>query len=131
MEMGTAGHTQDELAKSIFLDALEIASERDRRAYLDRRCGPDHRLRAEVEELLRHQGLLGDYLERPALDSDATRMSPRPHSPRPPGPSSARTSCGIRSAKGAWAWSTWPSRPSPSAARWRSRSSSRAWTRGR
>src|SRR5262245_13464195 len=85
MEMGTAGHTQDELAKSIFLGALEIASERDRRAYLDRRCGPDHRLRAEVEELLRHQGLLGDYLERPALDPDATRDVTAPPLTEAPG----------------------------------------------
>src|SRR6516164_7419202 len=79
MDMGTAGHTREELAKSMVLDALEIASERDRQAYLDGRCGPDHRLRAEVEDLLRHQGQLGDYLERPALDPDATRdLTSRP-----------------------------------------------------
>jgi serine/threonine protein kinase/tetratricopeptide (TPR) repeat protein len=78
-KMGTGGHTHDELAKSIFLDALEIASERDRLAYLDRRCGPDHDLRAEVEALLHHQGQLGDYLEGPALDLDPTRdLTPRP-----------------------------------------------------
>jgi serine/threonine protein kinase len=77
--MGTDGDTRDELAKSIFLDALEIASPRDRLAYVDHRCGSDDRLRAEVETLLRHQGQLGDYLERPALDSDATRdLTPRP-----------------------------------------------------
>jgi serine/threonine protein kinase/tetratricopeptide (TPR) repeat protein len=79
MKIGTGGHAKDELAKSIFLDALEIASEPDRLAYLDRRCGPDHGLRAEVEALLCHQGQLGDYLERPALDQDATRdLAPRP-----------------------------------------------------
>src|SRR5689334_16844841 len=73
MESRTGRDTHDELAKSIYLDALEITSERDRLAYLDRRCGPDPHLRAEVEALLRHQGQLGDYLERPALDPDATR----------------------------------------------------------
>jgi WD40 repeat protein/serine/threonine protein kinase len=79
MKTGTDRHTNDELAKSIFLDALEIASEPDRLAYLDRRCGPDRNLRAEVEALLRHQRQLGDYLERPALDPDATRdLTPRP-----------------------------------------------------
>src|SRR3954471_23009444 len=73
MKTGTDRHTRDALAKSIFLDALEIASGPDRLAYLDRRCGPDHRVRAEVEALLRHQQELGDYLEHPALDQDATR----------------------------------------------------------
>src|SRR5262249_24490232 len=68
MSMGTGGDRRDELAKSIFLDALEIASTRDRTAYLDRRCGPDGHLRAEVEALLRHREQLGDYLARPALD---------------------------------------------------------------
>src|SRR5262245_58793563 len=78
MKMGTGGHANDELAKSIFLDALEIAAEPDRLAYLDRRCGPDHGLRAEVEALLCHQRQLGDYLECPALDQDATRdVTPR------------------------------------------------------
>src|SRR3954453_8253283 len=73
MKTGTDRHTNDELAKSIFLDALEIASGPDRLAYLDRRCGPDRLLRAEVEALLCHQGQLGDYLERPALDQGATQ----------------------------------------------------------
>ena len=43
------------------------------------------------------------------------------HRPAPvegPARSSAPTSCWSRSARGAWASSTWPSRPSPSAARW-------------
>jgi serine/threonine protein kinase/tetratricopeptide (TPR) repeat protein len=79
MKMGTGEQTQDELVKSIFLDALEIASEQDRLAYLDRRCGTDTPLRAEVEALLRHQGRLGEYLERPALDLEATRhLTPCP-----------------------------------------------------
>jgi serine/threonine protein kinase/tetratricopeptide (TPR) repeat protein len=77
MEIGE--QTNDELAKSIFLDALEIAAEPDRLVYLDRRCGTDHHLRAEVDALLHHEEQLGDYLERPALDLDETRdLTPRP-----------------------------------------------------
>src|SRR5262245_38511245 len=41
-------------AKTIFLNALEIASAEARRAYLNAQCGSDDSLRAEVEELLRH-----------------------------------------------------------------------------
>jgi serine/threonine protein kinase len=79
MKTGTGGPTEDELAKSIFLDALEMASEQERLAYLDRRCGTDTPLRLEVEALLRHQGRLGDYLERPVLDLEATRdLTPCP-----------------------------------------------------
>jgi eukaryotic-like serine/threonine-protein kinase len=79
MGMGPGRDTRDELAKSIFLGALEIASTRDRLAYLDHRCGSESPLRAEVETLLRHQQEMGDYLERPALDPDAARdLVPRP-----------------------------------------------------
>jgi serine/threonine protein kinase/tetratricopeptide (TPR) repeat protein len=79
MDRGTGGRDEGAVAKSIFLDAVEIASEPERLAYLDRRCGSDHNLRSEVETLLRHQRQLGDYLERPAVDLEATRdLSPRP-----------------------------------------------------
>jgi WD40 repeat protein/serine/threonine protein kinase len=77
--MGTHGEPRDETAKSIFLDALEIASTQGRLAYLDRRCGQDDALRAEVEALLGHHEELGDYLERPALGAGAARDAvPRP-----------------------------------------------------
>ena len=49
-------------------------------------------------------------------------------SPRDRARASARTSCCSRSARAAWASSTWPSRSSRSAARSPSRSSSPAWT---
>lgn len=42
-----------EHAKTIFLDALEIASPEARQRFLDKMCGIDASLRAEVEELLR------------------------------------------------------------------------------
>jgi eukaryotic-like serine/threonine-protein kinase len=65
--------SRDELAKSVFLGAVEIDPAEDRLAYLDRRCGPDAALRADVETLLRHHEGLGDYLERPAVGPPATR----------------------------------------------------------
>jgi WD40 repeat protein/serine/threonine protein kinase len=64
---------RDGLAKSIFLDALEIAMPEARAGYLDRRCGSDDRLRAEVEALLRHHERLGDYLEHPACEAVPTQ----------------------------------------------------------
>src|SRR3954451_16377688 len=82
--MATRDQPADEPAKSIFLDALEIASERDRLAYLDRRCGQDAALRTEVETLLRHHEGLGNYLERPALGPTATQEFPvHPAAERP------------------------------------------------
>jgi len=66
--LGNRVDNRDEPAKSIFLDAQEIASPPARAAYLDRRCGADQRLRGEVETLLRHHERLGDYLEQPACD---------------------------------------------------------------
>jgi eukaryotic-like serine/threonine-protein kinase len=38
--------------KSIFLEAIEIASLDERAAYLEAACGDDRRLREEVEALL-------------------------------------------------------------------------------
>ena len=63
-------------AKSIFLNALELASDAERRAYLDAQCGQDTALRREVEELLEHQRQLGDFLESPAADLGATADFP-------------------------------------------------------
>jgi serine/threonine protein kinase/tetratricopeptide (TPR) repeat protein len=50
-------------AKSIFLEALDLAAEEERRAYLAAACGGDEALRREVEELLRHEQELGSFLE--------------------------------------------------------------------
>ena len=55
-------------AKTIFLDALEIASSEARRAYLDDKCTGDQPLRAEVEELLRHHAQIGPSSDQPAVD---------------------------------------------------------------
>ena len=51
--------------ESIFLQALEIESAADRAAYLNRACGDNARLRAEVEALLRLHSKSGDLLDLP------------------------------------------------------------------
>src|SRR4029453_10166274 len=50
-------------AKTVFLEALEIASAQERQALLDARCGPDAELRREVDELLAHHGKVSGFLE--------------------------------------------------------------------
>ena len=103
--------------KSIFGRALEIESPAERSAFLSEACAADPALRAEVEDLLRADRRRG-FHERPALTgSDHDRPCPDPrrpgHEDRP-----VQAACS-RSARAAWASSTWPSRSSPSAARWR------------
>ena len=53
---------QVEQAKSIFLNAAEIASDEARSDYIDAKCGDNAQLRSEVQSLLRHHGLLGAFL---------------------------------------------------------------------
>src|SRR5437870_1844572 len=51
--------------ESIFAQALEIASAAERAAFLDRTCGDNASLRAEVEALLRANQRSGDLLDLP------------------------------------------------------------------
>ena len=51
--------------ESIFAQALEIASTAERAAFLDRACGNNQALRAEVEALLRAHARVGDLLDLP------------------------------------------------------------------
>ena len=51
--------------ESIFAQALEITSAAERAAFLDRACGHNQALRAEVEALLRTQERSGDLLDLP------------------------------------------------------------------
>src|SRR5262245_31647799 len=51
--------------ESIFAQALELASTAERAAYLERACGANHELRAEVEALLRAHEASGDLLDLP------------------------------------------------------------------
>jgi serine/threonine protein kinase/tetratricopeptide (TPR) repeat protein len=53
--------------REIFDAALAIADLAQRAAYLDRACGDDAQLREHVEGLLEIQGILGSFLESPAV----------------------------------------------------------------
>src|SRR5579872_6938674 len=59
-------------AKSIFLAALEFASEDERQEYLKETCGEDASLRREVDDLLSHHGKLGTFLQSPVRATDVT-----------------------------------------------------------
>jgi serine/threonine protein kinase len=61
-------------AKSIFLNAVEIADVDDRQAFVDAQCHADDALRSEVERLLQHHQSQGSFLESPA--GAATAESP-------------------------------------------------------
>src|SRR5262249_61784947 len=65
--------------QSIFGRALEIESTTDRAAYLDKACGPDAGLRAEIEGLLATLGRAGEFMRRPAaaaVEGGAARDAP-------------------------------------------------------
>jgi WD40 repeat protein len=53
--------------KAIFVEALDLASEDERAAYLDHACGRSPDVRLRVEALLAANGQAGDFLETPAL----------------------------------------------------------------
>src|SRR5690349_19075076 len=50
----------------IYWDALQLASEAERQAYLDQACGDDVRLRQKIEQLLEVRSPAEDFLESPA-----------------------------------------------------------------
>ena len=124
--------------KTIFSEALARRDGPGRAAYLDEACRGDAGLRAQVETLLKDHERIGHFLgtaagsvgpssrppdagpvarklttsRRPRLGTRAPPL-PRGRARRAPVRSSARTSCSSRSARGAWARSTWPSRSRP------------------
>jgi tetratricopeptide (TPR) repeat protein len=53
-------------AKSIFLNAADMVSAEGRRAYIESACAGDEAVGREVDELLRHHGQLGAFLDAPA-----------------------------------------------------------------
>lgn len=53
--------------KDIFLQALELESPEERKAFLDEACGDDVTLRALVDELLDSSAEAGEFLETPAV----------------------------------------------------------------
>jgi eukaryotic-like serine/threonine-protein kinase len=65
-------NSTDDRAKSIFLNAAEIAAPDERQAFIETQCGGDEALRDEVLDLLQHQQSLGNFLDAPAAGLDAT-----------------------------------------------------------
>src|SRR6516162_8870496 len=59
-------------AKSLFLNAVEIADPGERRAYLDDECADDEGLRREIEDFLKHHQGMGSFLESSAPVVSAT-----------------------------------------------------------
>jgi eukaryotic-like serine/threonine-protein kinase len=71
---------------TLFTAARACASEAERAAYLDRACGPDAALRAEVEALLRAHDRAGGFLEPPESLRRTVALD-EPAAPTPvPGP---------------------------------------------
>ncbi len=67
---------ENDRAKAVFGEALDIESPKERLAYLDQSCGDDAELRAEVEELLRAIDQAGSFMARPVFESPATLDAP-------------------------------------------------------
>lgn len=60
------------LQDTVFEQAIAIADEHERAAYLDRACGGDTNLRREAERLVRDHFRAGSFLEQPAIALDVT-----------------------------------------------------------
>jgi len=67
---------QQDKAKSVLLNALEIGSASVRQAYLDAECAGNEALRREVQDLLQHHDQMGVFLDSPAQALDATMDEP-------------------------------------------------------
>ncbi len=59
-------------ANTLFLQALEVRSPEERTALLDKACGGDSALRAEVEQLLKAHEEAGNFLQKPLLGDQQT-----------------------------------------------------------
>jgi hypothetical protein len=75
-------HIQEDRAKGIVLDALDIESPEKRAAYVEAQCGDDAELHDEVTDLLHRHENIGDFLEPPvpglAPTFDAPPITERP-----------------------------------------------------
>jgi WD40 repeat protein/serine/threonine protein kinase len=65
----------------VFWSALQLPSDEERNAYLDRVCGGNHELRRFVEKLLRAQPKAADFLEQPLAKPQAAVDEPVSESP--------------------------------------------------
>jgi WD40 repeat protein len=62
--------------KSIFAEAIEKKSSKERAAFLDKACAGDADLRSKVEDLLKAHSQAGDFLEEPAIGPSVTLGDP-------------------------------------------------------
>ena len=108
----TMNHSDSQIM-SIFADALACDSPESRADHLDRVCGDDAVLRAQVEALLNAHDEAGDFLKGRDSPADFASATDERECSKLPARSSGRTSCWSRSAKGAWASSTWPTSRRP------------------
>src|SRR5436190_14097189 len=65
--------TDRQKARRIFMDVADLP-ESDRAAALDRTCGGDPNLRAEVEALLHANGQAGGFMESPTAEKCGASM---------------------------------------------------------
>ena len=68
-----------EIIERVFAAVIELESPAERAAFLDRECGPDRELRAEIESLLESH-------DDTAFLSPIRSLAPAPPSPTEPGP---------------------------------------------
>lgn len=61
--------TEESRVETIFFNALEKQSPEERAAYLEQACGADSELRRHVEDLIRAQPKLGEFLQGHAADA--------------------------------------------------------------
>ncbi|MHC4694153.1 MAG: protein kinase domain-containing protein, partial [Planctomycetota bacterium] len=62
--------------KSIFAEAIEKKSDKERAAFLDKACKGDSDLRSKVDDLLKAHSQAGDFLEEPAIGPSVTLGDP-------------------------------------------------------
>ena len=102
--------------KQIFCEALEQGTEDARKAYLDRACQDDPKARRKIEALLEVHARGDSFLKGPILNPPV--FIDDDHIQEGPGTVIGRYKLLERIGEGGWRWSTWPSRKSPSAAKW-------------
>ena len=120
-----------ERAEEIFCAALEIASSRERAAYVESSCGHDAELRAAVEGMLSSQPAVENFFQQGTVASFPIFPKPSPPrvaSPITPCPAktpnlkesrSAPTNCCRKSAKADAGLFIWPNNNRRSGAAWR------------
>ena len=113
----------------VFWSALQISSPEQRATYLEQRCGDDSQLRELVEKLLRAQPKAEQFLEKPIGFSPPTSDQPPPERPGTQiGPYKLLQQIGEGGMGVVYMAEQQRAGQAP---QWPSRSSSRAWTRGR